>query len=66
MDKIEKNKIQTWLITGASSGIGYEMTKQLLARGYNVIAIARRLPVFNLTNTPPIAYYAYLAMLQIQ
>ncbi|EEB33483.1 SDR family NAD(P)-dependent oxidoreductase [Desulfovibrio piger] len=43
----DKIKIQTWFVTGASSGIGYEMCKQLLNRGYNVIAVARRIPSFH-------------------
>ncbi len=30
------------LITGASSGLGYEMAKELSARGYDIIAVARR------------------------
>ncbi len=42
MKKISKDKIKTWLVTGASSGIGKELCRQLLARGYNVIAISRR------------------------
>ena len=49
-NKISKTKIQTWFITGASSGIGHEMARQLLERGYNVIAIARRIPDFNSEN----------------
>lgn len=36
---------ETWLITGATRGIGLEMTRQLLARGNTVIATSR-------TNTP--------------
>lgn len=34
---------KTWFITGASSGLGLEMTEQLLARGDKVVATARRL-----------------------
>ncbi|MBM6402986.1 SDR family oxidoreductase [Phycicoccus sp. CSK15P-2] len=32
----------TWLITGTSSGLGLELTRQLLARGDRVIALQRR------------------------
>lgn len=46
MRKIDKNKIKTWFVTGASSGVGYEICKQLLERGYNVIAVSRRVPDF--------------------
>ncbi|WP_026791095.1 SDR family oxidoreductase [Pleomorphomonas oryzae] len=34
---------KTWFITGASSGLGLEMTRQLLARGDKVVGTARRL-----------------------
>lgn len=34
---------KTWFITGASSGLGLEMTEQLLARGDRVVGTARRL-----------------------
>jgi len=50
MKKIEKEKIKTWFVTGASSGIGHELCAQLLDRGYNVIAIARRMPEFKHEN----------------
>jgi NAD(P)-dependent dehydrogenase (short-subunit alcohol dehydrogenase family) len=33
---------KTWLITGASSGLGRLMTERLLARGDRVVATARR------------------------
>ncbi|MCX5493948.1 SDR family oxidoreductase [Kaistia dalseonensis] len=33
---------KTWFITGASSGLGLEMTQQLLARGHKVVATTRR------------------------
>jgi NAD(P)-dependent dehydrogenase (short-subunit alcohol dehydrogenase family) len=33
---------KTWLITGASSGLGLEMAQQLLAEGHTVIATTRR------------------------
>lgn len=29
-NKIDKNKIKTWLVTGASSGIGHEMCTQFI------------------------------------
>ena len=50
MKKIDKEKIKTWFVTGASSGVGYEMCKQLLERGYNVIAVSRRIPNFEHEN----------------
>ena len=46
MKKINKELIKTWFVTGASSGVGKEICKQLSERGYNVIAVARRIPDF--------------------
>lgn len=43
---MKSNKIKTWFVTGASSGVGKEICKQLIDRGYNVIAVARRTPEF--------------------
>lgn len=50
MTKISQDKIKTWFVTGASSGVGHELCRQLLERGYNVIAVARRVPDFNHDN----------------
>ena len=50
ISKIDKEKIKTWFVTGASSGVGQELCRQLLARGYNVIAVARRVPDFKHKN----------------
>lgn len=37
----------TWLITGASSGIGYELAACALAKGHRVIATSRSLSRLN-------------------
>lgn len=50
MKKINKDKIKTWFVTGASSGVGHEICTQLLERGYNIIAVARRIPNFKHDN----------------
>jgi len=50
MKRIDKEKIQTWFVTGASSGVGREICIQLLNRGYNVVAVSRRLPQFDCKN----------------
>ncbi|HLN96641.1 MAG TPA: SDR family oxidoreductase [Flavobacterium sp.] len=36
-----------YLVAGASSGIGLELTRQLLAEGHHVIALGRRTPPLN-------------------
>jgi len=38
----EKNMSRTWLITGISSGFGYEITKQLLEKGDTVVGTVRK------------------------
>lgn len=38
--------MKTWLITGASSGLGFEMTRLLLERGDRVVACGRRVAPF--------------------
>ena len=50
MKKINKEKIKTWFVTGASSGVGHELCKQLLDRDYNVVAVSRRIPDFKHKN----------------
>lgn len=50
MKNINKDKIKTWFVTGASSGIGKEICKQLLEKGYQVIAVSRRLTDFKGDN----------------
>jgi len=40
-----KIKRETALITGASSGIGYELSKIFAQNGYNLILVARRIEV---------------------
>jgi NAD(P)-dependent dehydrogenase (short-subunit alcohol dehydrogenase family) len=47
---------QTWLIVGASRGIGLEFVSQLLSRGDTVIATARAPPPSKTTQPPPSQY----------
>ena len=41
------DNVKTWFVVGASSGFGYEICRQLLLQGHNVVAVARRVPDFN-------------------
>jgi NAD(P)-dependent dehydrogenase (short-subunit alcohol dehydrogenase family) len=45
--KQESNMHSTWFITGTSSGLGRELTEQLLARGDRVAATLRKTDVLN-------------------
>src|SRR4051812_12583843 len=36
------NQMTTSLVTGANRGIGYELSKQLKAKGHDVIAVCRK------------------------
>ena len=38
----DSSKDKTWVVVGASRGIGHEFVKQLLARGDNVVATTRK------------------------
>jgi NAD(P)-dependent dehydrogenase (short-subunit alcohol dehydrogenase family) len=51
---------QTWLIVGASRGIGLEFVSQLLARGHTVIATAR---APSTTSLPPLSQYGNASQL---
>lgn len=48
--ELAKEKIKTWFVTGGSSGIGHELSKQLLENGYNVISVSRTIPDFEHEN----------------
>ena len=39
---ISKKNNQVWFITGANKGLGAAIAKEALARGYNVVATARK------------------------
>lgn len=56
----QNNEQQTWLITGISSGIGYELAERLLQKGYRVIGFVReRKKVHSLKEAYPEALILY-------
>ena len=48
--EIDINKIKTWCITGASSGLGYYLSTRLLENNYNIIALSRQKANLNSKN----------------
>ena len=38
---MDKKKLQTALVTGASSGIGESLCRELVSRGWRVVGVAR-------------------------
>ena len=56
------NTRKTWLITGASKGLGLTLTKKLLAKGYNVVATSRTVDVLAAAVTTQSANFLPLAM----
>lgn len=47
ISQIEKSKIQTWLVTGGSTGLGKELVLKLHKLGYTVIATSRDIDKLN-------------------
>ncbi|KAI0259347.1 NAD-P-binding protein [Gloeopeniophorella convolvens] len=59
------NTTKVWLITGASAGLGLELTRTVLARGDNVIATARSVTKFNELYKDPTIDQTRLRVLSI-
>lgn len=61
--KLNKMKTrQTWLITGASKGLGLTLAKQLLSAGYNVAATSRNIDALETAIGAATAQFLPLAM----
>jgi NAD(P)-dependent dehydrogenase (short-subunit alcohol dehydrogenase family) len=50
----QKSNKRVWLITGCSSGFGRELVMQLVAKGEQVVATARRLESLNYIESPQV------------
>ena len=58
MDKSPQKSKKVALITGASRGIGLELVKQFLAKGYKVLALSRNIKPLKGLDDTNLHYYA--------
>jgi uncharacterized protein len=67
MIQVDKHKFGPWaLVTGASSGIGEEFARQLAANGFNLVLVARRLPLLeNVAQRLTQQYYIQVRTLKL-